>query len=90
MYEPREGEIEGGILICTYMYMCMHMTTTPVFAFVYMAFIFVCIYLGIALKSKHVWEFLYSEYIVFHAHMEKGNRSSQRKEKISKLHRIIA
>ena len=54
MYEPREGGKEGGMLICMYMRMCMHMTTTPVFAFLYITFIFVCMYLGIVLKSEHV------------------------------------
>ena len=35
----------------------MYMTTMPVFAFVYMGFIFVCIYFGIALKCEHVFMF---------------------------------
>ena len=54
MYEPREGGKQGGMLICIYMHMCMHMTTTPEFAFVYMGFIFVCTCLGVVLKSEHV------------------------------------
>ena len=33
------------------------MTTMPVFAFVYMGFIFVCIYFGIAFKGEHVFMF---------------------------------
>ena len=80
MYEPREGGKEGGMLICTYMHMCMHMTTTPEFAFVYMGFIFVWTYLGIVLKSEHVWVFIFWLYCISCTY-GKRKRSSQKKEK---------
>ena len=42
-------------LICMYMYMCTYnMTIRLAFEFAHMGFIFVCIYLGIALQSEHV------------------------------------
>ena len=68
LYEPREGGKEGGVLICIHMYMCTHMTITSVFAFVYMGFIFVCIYLGNCAKKRacmsfHILIILYFMYI---------------------------
>ena len=39
------------------MCLCMYMFITPVFVYVYMEFIFECIYLGIECTNKHVFCF---------------------------------
>ena len=64
----------------TYMHACACFITS-VFAYVYMGFIFECIYLGIVFINKHVLVFIFCfDYIVSHVHMEKKIKRFQIKK----------
>ena len=66
------------------MYACACFITF-VFVYVYMGFMFECIYLGIMFINEHVWVFMFCfDCIVSHVHIEKEKRKFQKKKVLFK------
>ena len=66
------------VFMCINIFVCMCMFITSVFVYIYMEFIFECIYLGIVFKSGHIRVFILCfDYIVSHEHIEQGKSSKK-------------
>ena len=62
---------------------------TSIFVYVYMGFIFECIYLGIVFMNEHVWVFIFCfDYIVSHVHKEKEKKYQKKKKEVEQGHFI--